>query len=79
MLNIERGTVQLYTCGPGRYHVDFLEPALAARINFVGTQAEAKYTICAPRVFIGAFIPEGELLFTIERDGIPLLVAHRRY
>lgn len=79
LLNMETGPVDLYVCsGPGLDNAALLDPELAERIHYVETIEDARYTLCAPRASLGHWNPGGELLFTIERDGIPLLVAHRR-
>lgn len=79
LLNLEQGQVDLYVCsGPGPEIASMLEPERAARLHFVGSVEEARYTLCAPRASSGGWIPQGDALFTIERDGVPLLFAHRR-
>ncbi|MDQ4024535.1 MAG: glycosyltransferase family 39 protein [Actinomycetota bacterium] len=78
LLNLETGRVVLYVCsGPGRDNAELIEPERAERLQYVETIADARYTLCAPRASLGAWDPGGEPLFTIERDGIPLLFAHR--
>ncbi len=79
LLNLEPGPVVLHVCsGPGRDNAEMIDSDRAERLQYVEAIADARYTLCAPRASLGTWDPGGELLFTIERDGIPLLVAHRR-
>ncbi|HEV2755964.1 MAG TPA: glycosyltransferase family 39 protein [Actinomycetota bacterium] len=79
LLNLEPGRVVVHVCsGPGRDNAELIEPERRERLQYVDNVADARYTLCAPRASLGPWEPDGELLFTIERDGVPLLVAHRR-
>jgi hypothetical protein len=79
LLNAEPGEVRLFVCsGPGLDNADMIDRERRARLVYVDTLDEAQYTLCAPRASLGEWAPGGEPLFTVERDGIPLLVAHRR-
>ena len=76
LLNSVEGDIHLYTCGgAGVANEQLLAPEDAERLEYLPTLDGATHSLCAPRP--SSLRPVGELMFTIERDGVLLLEALR--